>query len=187
MAMRYRSELLTPAVRDAQQRSYGRSVDVPLIEARDELGPDERAFIAERDSCYLASVSSSGWPYLQHRGGPPGFLHVLDAHTIAFADLKGNRQLITTGNLAANDRVSMFLMDYPRRTRLKLLGHATVLDAREHGELAATLAPPELANRVERLVRIEVVGFDWNCPAYITPRFTEAELRAAFDAGWRPR
>jgi predicted pyridoxine 5'-phosphate oxidase superfamily flavin-nucleotide-binding protein len=139
---------------------------------REALGPDELAFIAARDSFYMATVSADGWPYIQHRGGPRGFLRALDAHTLGFADLKGNRQLITTGNLAANDRVSLFLMDYAHRARLKLLGHARAI---EDAALADALAPAALRKRVERVMLIDVVAFDWNCPAYITPRFAADE------------
>jgi predicted pyridoxine 5'-phosphate oxidase superfamily flavin-nucleotide-binding protein len=183
---RYHKELITPAARQAQQRHYGRSMQVLDDTEPDRLGDDEVEFIAGRDSFYLASVSPDGWPYIQHRGGPKGFLKVIDRGKLAFADLKGNRQLITTGNLANNDRVSLFLMDYPRKQRLKILGHATMLDAREHKELADQVAPAELRARVERVMTIEVVGFDWNCPAYITPRFSEAEIKQALANGWRP-
>ena len=145
----------------------------------DPLGPDEQAFIESRDSFYLSSVSESGWPYVQHRGGTRGFVKVIGAHEIAFADYKGNRQMLTTGNVAMNDRVCLFLMDYPRRERLKILGHAVVLNAREHPDLVAQLAGPEAAKFVERIFRIRVVSFDWNCPKYITPRFTAEEVETA--------
>ena len=137
------------------------------------------SFIEERDSFYLATVSESGWPYIQHRGGAAGFLHVVGPRTLAFADYKGNRQLLSTGNLAKCDRVALFLMDYPGRTRLKILGHARVENARTHPELTAQIAPPETRPTVERLFVIEVVAFDWNCPQYITPRYTADEVQAA--------
>jgi predicted pyridoxine 5'-phosphate oxidase superfamily flavin-nucleotide-binding protein len=186
MADRYLSELLTPAVGAAQDHYYGRRAAPPTGTDGDSLGEAEVEFIARRDSFYMATISSSGWPYLQHRGGPAGFLAVLDPRTLAFADLKGNRQLITTGNVSENDRAALFLMDYPRRQRLKLLGHARVLDARVAAELADRVAPAGLRRRVERVVTIELVGFDWNCPAYITPRYTEAEIREAVASGWAP-
>jgi predicted pyridoxine 5'-phosphate oxidase superfamily flavin-nucleotide-binding protein len=151
------------------------------------LTDDELAFIAARDSFYMATVNADGWPYIQHRGGPPGFLKVLGPNLLGFADLKGNRQLLSTGNVDGNDRVALFLMDYPHRERLKILGHARVLDAREHAEIADQLCPsPELRDRIERLFLIQAVSFDWNCPQYITPRFTEAEFQAAIEAGWKP-
>jgi predicted pyridoxine 5'-phosphate oxidase superfamily flavin-nucleotide-binding protein len=116
---------------------------------------------------------------MQHRGGQPGFLRVVSPTQLAFADYKGNRQMLSTGNIAANNRVCLFLMDYPQRTRLKILGHARIEDARQHPELVTQLAEPETRGIVERLFFIEVVSFDWNCPKYITPRFTEEEVRAA--------
>lgn len=177
MSLNYRATLFTPEVMAAQKAAYGQAQATPPSSGPDALGPDEAAFIASRDSFYIASVNSDGWPYLQHRGGPAGFLHVLDAQTLAFADLRGNRQLLTAGNLAKEDRVALFLMDYPQRQRLKLLGHATTHALAEDPVLAARLAPAGLpAAHYERFFRIRVVGFDWNCPKYITPRYTAAEV-----------
>ena len=177
MATKFMQLVLTPAVQAAQERYFGRHQTVADAPARNPFTDDEAAFIASRDSFYMATVNSDGWPYLQHRGGPPGFLKVLGPHQLGFADLKGNRQLLSTGNLDGDDRVSLFLMDYPRRERLKILGHARVLDAREHPDLCDQLSPsPELRGKIERLFLIEVVSYDWNCPQYITPRFTEAEI-----------
>jgi predicted pyridoxine 5'-phosphate oxidase superfamily flavin-nucleotide-binding protein len=114
MATKYLEIAVTPAVAEAQQRFFGRAARVGSGSARDPLGTEEADFIAARDSFYMAMVSETGWPYIQHRGGRPGFLRVVDAYTLAFADYKGNRQLLSTGNLATNDRVSLFLMDYPK-------------------------------------------------------------------------
>lgn len=178
MSRNYRATLFTPEVLAAQQAAYGQAQSTPPSVGPDSLGPDEAAFIATRDSFYMASVNSDGWPYLQHRGGAHGFLQVLDEHTLAFADLRGNRQLLTTGNLITNDRVALFLMDYPQRQRLKIMGHATTHLAGEDPELAARLTPPgSRASQVERYFRIRVTGFDWNCPKYITPRYTAAEVQ----------
>ena len=180
MAGRYLETLFTSDVQAAQAHYYGHSQTVPPQPGSDPLGEDEIDFISRRDSFYLGTVTSDGWPYIQHRGGPPGFLKVLGPRQLGFADFKGNRQLISTGNLAGSDRVSLFLMDYPHRTRLKILGHAQVLDAQEHAGLAARLTPaPELSGRVERLFLIDVVSFDWNCQQYITPRFTTADVAEA--------
>ena len=129
MAKKYLEIAVTPSVVEAQKRSFGRAARLESGLDRDALGPEETEFIAARDSFYMATVSETGWPYIQHRGGRPGFLRVVDPHTLAFADYRGNRQLLSTGNVAANDRVSLFLMDYPRRERLKILGHARVTDA----------------------------------------------------------
>ena len=143
---------------------------------RDLLGQAEAEFIAARDSFYVGSVSESGWPYIQHRGGPPGFLRVMNETTLAFADYKGNRQLLTTGNVSVNDRVALFLMDYKNRERLKILGHARVEDVRVHPELTTQITDPKMRSSVERLVFIDVVSFDWNCPKYITPRYSAEEV-----------
>jgi uncharacterized protein len=170
----------TKSVRQAQGLYYGASE--PQVEPAtlsDELTPEEIDFIRARDSFYMASISENGWPYIQHRGGPVGFLHVMGNNTLGFADYRGNRQMLSTGNLATNDRVALFLMDYPQRTRLKILGHAAVKDASEHPELLQRLAEVKDRRLVERLFIIKVVGFDWNCPAYITPRFTAAEVEQA--------
>jgi hypothetical protein len=180
MADRFMQIVLTPAVQRAQDTYFGRHQSVDAAPEINPLTREEAAFIAARDSFYMATVNSDGWPYLQHRGGQAGFLKVLDPQTLGFADFKGNRQLVSTGNLAASDRVSLFLMDYPRRERLKILGHARVLDARAERDLAAQLTPaPDLLGKVERLFLIQVVSFDWNCPQYITPRYTEAEVQVA--------
>jgi predicted pyridoxine 5'-phosphate oxidase superfamily flavin-nucleotide-binding protein len=180
MAGRFLQTYFTPDVLGAQTQYYGRGQIIPPQPERDLLGQEEAAFIAPRDSFYMATVSSDGWPYIQHRGGPPGFLKMLDDHTLGFADFKGNRQLLSTGNLEANDRVALFLMDYPQRARLKLMGHARTLDARDHAELSDQLSPsPHLRSQVERLILIDIISFDWNCPKYITPRFTSAEIKEA--------
>ena len=139
------------------------------------LGQDESHFIALRDSFYIATVTPDGWPYIQHRGGPVGFLATIDGNTLAFADYSGNKQYITAGNLAVNDRFALFLMDYPGRTRLKIIGHARILEPGENPVIEARLIP-EPGTRVERIFALNVVGFDWNCSQHITPRYSHAEL-----------
>jgi predicted pyridoxine 5'-phosphate oxidase superfamily flavin-nucleotide-binding protein len=169
--------LSTPAVRAAQERSYGAArILPPRSGPRQDLGPDEAAFIAARDSFYLASIGESGWPYVQHRGGPPGFLHLASPTRLVMADYRGNRQLLSTGNIAAGGRVALFLMDYVARERLKILGTARVVTFAEARELAPGMAVPD-GVVCERGFVIEVVGFDWNCPKYITPRFSEQQVR----------
>jgi len=179
MARRYLETLFTPKVLAAQLDYFGRAHNIRPQPERDPLGADETTFVQARDSFYMATVTETGWPYVQHRGGAPGFLRVVDPTRLAFADYKGNRQMISTGNLAANDRVALFLMDYPQRTRLKIIGHARVEDARQHPELVAQIAEPEARAIAERLFFIEVVSFDWNCPKYIAPRYTAAEVAEA--------
>lgn len=179
MATKFLELTFTDSVRKAQEHYYGATQRIASAPERDALTEDEVGFIQSRDSFYMATVSETGWPYMQHRGGSPGFLRVLSPTQLAFADYKGNRQMLSTGNLAANNRVTLFLMDYPQRTRLKILGHARIEDARLHPELVAQLAEPEVQRIVERLFFIDVVSFDWNCPKYITPRYTAAEVEEA--------
>ena len=127
----------------------------------------------------MATVSENGWPYVQHRGGPPGFLHILDDRTLAFADYRGNRQYISIGNLAADDRAALILMDYPGRRRLKMYGHVEARSLVDHPELAERLAMPGYKAKVERALLVHLRAFDWNCPQHITPRFSEPELADA--------
>ncbi|MEM9320615.1 MAG: pyridoxamine 5'-phosphate oxidase family protein [Pseudomonadota bacterium] len=176
----YADLMFTPRVR-AEQDTVGMGQRYARTYEHRHRGPldaDTRAFIETRNSFYMATVSETDWPYVQHRGGPAGFLKVLGPERIGFADYPGNKQFISKGNLGASDRVALILMDYPRRARLKLLGHATVMRAADDAELAAQLAT-EGAAVPERLVTIDLAAMDWNCPKYITPRLTEAEIDAA--------
>jgi predicted pyridoxine 5'-phosphate oxidase superfamily flavin-nucleotide-binding protein len=169
----------TPNVRALQARHGSRNAYAKLdhaTERGDRLGPQEAAFVAERDSFYLATVGENGWPYVQHRGGPAGFLKVLGPRQIGYADFSGNKQYISTGNLQGDDRVSLFLMDYAEQRRLKLWGRAHLVEAADAPELLAQLTPADYRVRIERGVIIEVEAFDWNCPQHITPRFTEAQI-----------
>ena len=145
----------------------------------DLMGEREADFIAARDSFYMASVTADGWPYIQHRGGPAGFLHTLAGNRLGFADYRGNRQFVSMANLADDARVALFLMDYPNRRRLKLVGRARVITVAEDPALVSVLMPAGYRALPERAFLIDVVGFDWNCPQHITPRFTEAEIAAA--------
>jgi len=169
----------TPSVLKAQEKYFGKSQPIGTVTQNDLLTQDEVLFIQSRDSFYMASINSDSWPYIQHRGGKPGFLRATSPSTLAFADYKGNRQMLTTGNVADNDRVCLFLMDYPQRARLKIFGHAKVVDARDYPDLVQQLADPDTQRIVERIIQIDVVGYDWNCPKYITPRFTAAEVQEA--------
>lgn len=173
---RYDELMFTSAVRALQEAEGTRDIFARSYGARTRvLGADDVAFITSRTSFYMASVSETGWPYVQHRGGPAGFLKVVDDHTLAFADYKGNRQHISQGNVAGDDRVSLFLMDYPRKARMKLQGHARFEDAGDNPDLAARLAA-DGQGRVERLVTVRLEAFDWNCPQFITPRFDAGEI-----------
>ncbi len=183
MAHRFAQIMFTPAVKDVQARMGSRGAnerfDDPATPEGDRLGPAERAFIAARDSFYMATVSETGWPYVQHRGGPPGFLKIIDACTIGFADYRGNRQYVSVGNLTRDDRVSLILVDYPNQRRLKIVGRSRLVDPRSDPELIARFRDENYNARVERAMVIDIEAFDWNCPQHITPRFTEAEVAAA--------
>jgi len=172
----------TPAVK-AAQTLYGSRERMQRLERAgnraDELTEDEQAFIEARDSFYQATVSESGWPYVQFRGGPAGFLKVIDSRTIGYADFGGNTQYLSVGNLNADARIALILMDYPNRARLKLWGRARIAHAVDDPELLATLTVPDYKARVERAIVISIEAFDWNCPQHITPRYTEAEVEAA--------
>ncbi len=177
MTHHYLDRHLTPEVLEEQRRAYGHSQSLPPAPEPDRLGAREIAFIGARDSFYLASLTEAGAPYLQHRGGPVGFLRVLDGRTLGFADYSGNRQLLTAGHLRVDPRVALFLMDYPARRRLKIDGRAEVVPVAADPRLAELLRPEGPAGgEVERLFRIQVEAFDWNCPQFITPRFTAEQV-----------
>lgn len=181
MAHQFHEAMFTEAARRLQERYASRSKYERISEfgpSNDALGPDEISFIQARDSFYLASEGENGWPYIQHRGGPKGFLKVLDAKTLAFADFSGNRQFITTGNVSYNDKVTLFLMDYPNQARLKILAHAEVEEVQGESEIAKQLTPAGYQAKVERIFKMHVVAFDWNCPKHITPRYTVDEILA---------
>lgn len=173
----------TQTVRAVQTRMGSRknyeSFDL-MEERHDTLGPMEADFIAARDGFYQATVSETGWPYVQFRGGPAGFLKMLDGKTLGYADFRGNVQYVSVGNLHGNDRVAIILMDYANRQRLKILGRARLVNLDDDPALIAKLESPDYRARVERGVVISVEAYDWNCPQHITPRFTEAEIEARF-------
>ncbi len=172
----------TPSVKAAQAATgvVVRPTTSETHPERSRFTAAETQFIAARDSFYLATVSESGWPYVQHRGGPPGFLRVIDGSTLAFADLRGNRQYISLGNLTANDRVALLLMDYANRRRLKIYARIEAKDLNAEPQLAQTLVLPGYRAKPERLFVLHLEAFAWNCPQHITPRFTEQEIAAAF-------
>lgn len=169
----------TDSVKAAQTR-YGSRENNQHFELSDnphnEIGAFEKEFIEARDSFYMATISENGWPYVQHRGGPVGFMQVLDARTIGFADFKGNRQYISVGNLNANSRTSLILMDYPNRRRLKLWGTTRIIHETEEPELIKRLEIPSYKGRVERGIVITIEAIEWNCPQHITPRYSETEV-----------
>jgi len=169
----------TPLVKE-QQTLHGSRSAYDRVEQSgppgDRLTEAERYFLASRDSFYMASTSETGWPYIQHRGGPAGFIHILDDQTIAFPDFRGNKQYISTGNLQHDDRVALIFMDYPAQTRLKILGRAKIHEGPEAASLIEQLRSPADKTPIERAIVIHIEAFDWNCPQFITPRYTEDEI-----------
>ena len=182
MGRRFAEIAFTPLVKQQQKQRGSRHLYERVEKSNDfgdRLGPSEQEFIQQRDGFYMASVSETGWPYIQFRGGPKGFLHVLDPQTIAFADLRGNTQYISVGNLHHDDRVALFLMDYANQSRLKILGRVKIHEGNAEAlKLIESLRMPGVKSPVERALLIHVEAFDWNCPQHITPRFTEKELAA---------
>ena len=172
---------ITPSVRAVQAKMGADRIWQGFKGHRefDRFTENEAAFIADRDSFYMATVSETGWPYVQHRGGPRGFLRLVDDHTLAFADYRGNRQHISTGNLAADDRACLFLMDYPHRARLKIYAHVETLALDDDPDLTALVTMSDYKAKLERIFRLRLQTFDWNCQQHITPRFTEREIAEA--------
>ncbi len=182
MPTNFGSRVFTPMVKELQER-YGSRRQYERLRGQnsstDQLSENETEFVAERDSFYMATVGRSGWPYVQHRGGPKGFLKVIDAHTLAFADYRGNKQYVSAGNLMTDERVALILVDYPRQTRLKILGRASVFHGDKAAEWIDRVKDAGYNAATERVFVIRVEAFDWNCPQHITPRFTVEEIRTA--------
>lgn len=173
----------TPAVKAQQERMGSRKAYHRMEERggwNDRVDAELAAFIAERDSFYLGTASADGRPYIQHRGGPKGVLKVLDAKTLAFADYAGNRQYISMGNLAENDRAFIFLMDYPNRRRIKIWGRAEVVE--DDDELLRSVTDADYGARLERVFVFHLEAWDRNCPQHIQPRFSEESLRSKNEA-----
>ena len=183
MARNFASLAFTPAVKHLQEQYGSRSAYARMEKQvyQDGLTENEEAFIAERDSFYMASIGANGFPYIQHRGGPKGFVQAIDAHTLAFVDVRGNQQFISLGNISERPNVSLIFMDYPHRTRLKVLAKAEVATLESRPELVAKLMASFKA-KPERVLLLHVEAYDWNCPQHITPRFTQEELVEALDA-----
>jgi predicted pyridoxine 5'-phosphate oxidase superfamily flavin-nucleotide-binding protein len=180
MTESFGSLVFTPAVKALQER-YGSRRQYARLEQLGEmkggLGPDEEEYLSERDTFYMASLGESGWPYVQHRGGPKGFLKVIDDTTLAFADFRGNKQYISTGNLLTDNRVALIVVDYPRQLRLKLLGRVEILEGEKAKDWLPKVRDPEYKAVTERVYVIRIEAFDWNCQQHIIPRYTEEEIR----------
>jgi uncharacterized protein len=185
MSRRFAELAFTPLVKEQQERhgsrrQYARMEEIG--EPGDRLTEFEQEFIAGRDGFYMASTSETGWPYIQHRGGEKGFLRVLDDRTLGFADLRGNKQYVSVGNLEHDNRVALFFMDYARQLRLKILGRAEVHENdAESAALLEKLRVPGEKTPAERAIVIRVEAFDWNCPQHITPRYTQEELMGTLE------
>ncbi|WP_160005931.1 pyridoxamine 5'-phosphate oxidase family protein [Rhizobium sp. 18055] len=180
MAYHFMDVALTPSVKAAQAEMGADDIWMGAHDRKsDRFTDSEVAFIATRDSFYIASVSETGWPYVQHRGGAPGFLKVVDEKTLAFADYRGNRQYISTGNFDVNDRACLFLMDYPHRARLKIFMHVERLALDDDPALTEFVCDAAYKGRAERIFRLRLAAFDWNCPQHIIPRYTEREIAQA--------
>lgn len=179
MTQAYSSIAYTKAVQSAQQR-YGTREQNARVQARamapDGLGPDELSFIAGQDGFYMATVNEDGWPYVQFRGGPKGFLKAIDKDTLGYADFRGNLQYISVGNLGQNDRVALILMDYANKVRLKIYARASIVDAGQDPKLIESLQVPSYNARIERAVLLRVEAFNWNCQQHITARYTLDEI-----------
>jgi predicted pyridoxine 5'-phosphate oxidase superfamily flavin-nucleotide-binding protein len=171
----------TPSVQALQSR-HGSRTQYARMQARAgeaTLSARERDFLQQADTFYLATVGETGWPYVQHRGGPPGFVRVRSPSQVAFADFRGNLQYVSAGNVARDDRASIIVVDVANRRRLKLLGHLHFVDLADADKaLAASVALPGYRATVERVALFDVVAFDWNCPQHITQRFTADEVEA---------
>ncbi|MGE0882472.1 MAG: pyridoxamine 5'-phosphate oxidase family protein [Blastocatellales bacterium] len=179
MARNFAEIAFTDSVKE-QQKKYGSRRSYARMEAQErgnEISENEAEFIAERDGFYLATAGESGFPYVQFRGGPKGFLKVLDAKTLAYADFRGNMQYISVGNLTRNDKAALILMDYANRQRLKIYARIEILEAKDNPELIAQLQDASYEAQVERAMVLHVEAFDWNCPQHITQRFTLEEIR----------
>ncbi|MGY6275211.1 pyridoxamine 5'-phosphate oxidase family protein [Methylomonas sp. MgM2] len=172
---------MTPSVRAVQRESGADALwsNFKGHRAFDRFTENEAAFIADRDSFFLATVSETGWPYVQHRGGPRGFLKLVDDRTLAFADYRGNRQYISVGNAKAENRACLLLMDYARRARLKMYVHVEVIALDTDPALTRLVTVPSYKAKIERIFRMRLENYDWNCPQHITPRFTEQEIAEA--------
>ena len=178
--MSFGSLVFTPLVKKLQER-YGSRRQYERMEnsggAQDRFTPFETEFLAGRDSFYMATTGATGWPYVQHRGGPKGFLKVIDDHTLAFADFRGNKQYISTGNLLTDNRVALIMVDYPRQARLKILGRVEIFDGDKAVDWLDRVRVPGERTAIERVFVIHVEAYDWNCPQHITPRYSADELR----------
>jgi len=181
MARNFASLAFTDQVKALQKR-FGSRITYELVEKRNVvtgLTESEAEFIGCRDSFYMASIGENGYPYIQHRGGPKGFVKVIDANTLGFIDFSGNKQYITVGNLMTKSNVALIMMDYPQQARLKIYAKAEIIELNERPDLLRTLTLDNYKARPERMMLLHVEAYDWNCPQHIAPRYTEEEIEEA--------
>jgi predicted pyridoxine 5'-phosphate oxidase superfamily flavin-nucleotide-binding protein len=180
--MNYHSLAFSEATKRLQEKAGSRTnyARTEKHSSTDGLGEDEKEFISQRDSFYMATVGENGFPYIQFRGGPKGFLKVLDKNRIGFVDFKGNMQFISVGNLSTNNKVALILLDYPSKTRLKIFAEAELVELKDTPELFTKITLQEYSIRPERMLVLTVKGFDWNCPQHITPRYTLEQIEEAY-------
>ncbi len=178
MAQNFTKFAFTDSVKSRQEK-FGSRLSYERMEAHDKyrIFHREIQFIANRDGFYMSSVGENGWPYVQFRGGPKGFLKVIDSETLAYADFQGNKQYISTSNMDSNNKAMLILLDYATRTRLKIWAESEVLDPDENPELLEKLSDPSYNAKVEHIIILKIKGFDWNCPQHITPKFTIEEMK----------
>jgi len=174
----------TESVKKVQEQQGSRHSYARMETSGDRfvLTPNEISFIQSRDSFYMGTVGENGWPYVQFRGGPKGFLKVIDDTTIGYADFRGNRQYITTGNLNDNNKASLFLIDYPSQRRLKIWAESKIIDADQDPDLVQEFQMDDYKAHIERVVVFTIQAYDWNCPQHITQRYTLEEIREIQDA-----
>lgn len=183
--MSFGSLLFTTVVKELQERYGSRRQYEQIARAgasHDRLSRFEKEFLAKRDSFYMATVGATGWPYVQHRGGPKGFLKVIDDRTLALADFRGNKQFISTGNLMTDNRVAIILVDYPQQARLKILGRVDVLEGDKAASWLDRVRSPEYRAAIDRVFVIHVEAYNWNCQQHIVPRYTVEEIREVVNA-----
>ncbi|MFZ1716740.1 MAG: pyridoxamine 5'-phosphate oxidase family protein [Saprospiraceae bacterium] len=183
MAKNFATIAFTDAVKAMQEKAGSRSGYARMEKANylEGLTKNEMDFIADRDSFYMASIGENNFPYLQHRGGPRGFIKVLDEKRIGIIDFRGNMQYITVGNISTNHNVALIMVDYPARARLKILARAEVVELMDDPSLYELLDPGDYTFKPERMMVFHVEAYDWNCPQHITPRYTVQEIEAAFE------
>jgi predicted pyridoxine 5'-phosphate oxidase superfamily flavin-nucleotide-binding protein len=180
--MNYAKMAFTDAVKVLQENNGSRAsyARIEKNSYTDGFSEAEEEFISDRDSFYMATIGENGFPYIQHRGGPKGFIKVMDSHTLGLVDFSGNKQYISVGNVATNQKVSLFMMDYPRKARLKLYAEIRIVEITDDPHLFEVLDPNAYKHKAERMMVFDIKAYDWNCPQHITPRYTLEDIEIAF-------